>query len=274
MSVEPGVTWHHADLLAPDAADAVCAAVRPAGLLHFAWSLVPSGSAAPAENLRWVEATLELVRQFERHGGVRAVVAGSCAEYSWTHGYCTEDVTPLEPRSFYGAAKNAARSGCEEYVRETRLSLAWGRIFFVYGPHEPLPRLVPSIVSSLLKGEVARCTHGEQMRDYLHVHDVAHAFVTLLEKDISGPVNVGSGQAVKVRDIAMHVARRLDAEELLHLGALPVPADDPPLVAADVRRLTRDAGWSPRYSLLAGLDHTVEWWTEHRNQVGMLGGKA
>lgn len=81
MSVEPGVTWHHADLLAPDAADAVCSTVRPTGLLHFAWSLVPSGSAAPAENLRWVEATLELVRQFERHGGVRAVVAGSCAEY-------------------------------------------------------------------------------------------------------------------------------------------------------------------------------------------------
>ena len=80
MSVEPGVTWHHADLLAPDASDAVCAAVRPTGLLHFAWSLVPSGSAAPAENLRWVESTLELVRQFERHGGVRAVVAGSCAE--------------------------------------------------------------------------------------------------------------------------------------------------------------------------------------------------
>ena len=93
------VTWHRADLLNLDAVSALVASVRPSDLLHFAWSLAPGGSVGPIETLRWVQATLDLVRQFEQHGGTRAVIAGSCAEYDWNHGYCLEDRTPLAPRS-------------------------------------------------------------------------------------------------------------------------------------------------------------------------------
>ena len=126
---------------------------------------------------------------------------------------------------------------------------------------------MPSIVSSLLKKEVARCTDGEQVRDYLHVQDVADAFTALVEADLTGPVNVGSGHPVKVRDLAIHVARRLNAEELLSLGALPRPPNDPPFVVADVGRLTREVGWMPRYDLAAGLDKTIAWWTRRLNRV-------
>jgi nucleoside-diphosphate-sugar epimerase len=270
LPAQAGATWHRADLLDPDAMSTLVGTLRPTHLMHFAWSLVPGGAAAPAQNLRWIQATLDLVRQFHLCGGHRAVLAGTCAEYDWSHGRCVEGETPVEPRSFYGACKNAARSLCEAFAAGAGLSLAWGRIFFVYGPHEPLPRLVPSIVSSLSRGEVARCTRGDQRRDYLHVADVADAFVALLGTDVRGPVNVGSGQAVEVREIAMHVARRMGAAHLLQLGALAAPADDVPLVVADVRRLSREAGWAPRYALGEGLDDTVDWWTGHLSRATSL----
>jgi nucleoside-diphosphate-sugar epimerase len=265
------VAWHRADLFDSAAVEALLHSVRPTHLLHFAWSVVPGGTAAPAENLRWVQATLDLIRGFAEYGGTRAVLAGSCAEYDWRHGYCVEDVTPLVPRSFYGICKNAAWSVCDAYSRAQGLSFAWGRIFFVHGPHEPLPRFVPSIVSSLMKGEVARCSHGEQLRDYLHVEDVAHAFVALLEAEVQGPVNIASGRPVRLREIAEHVAGRLRRPDLLRLGALPTQPEDPPLLVGDARRLTGEVGWSPRHTLVTGLDDTIAWFTSRANQEHKLG---
>ena len=61
------------------------------------------------------------------------------------------------------------------------LSTAWGRIFYLYGPGEYPSRLVPSVIGSLLHDEPARCTHGRQLRDYLHVADVASAFAAILD---------------------------------------------------------------------------------------------
>jgi nucleoside-diphosphate-sugar epimerase len=254
------VAWHAADLLDPHAVRALLETVRPTHLLHFAWSVVPGGEADPESNFRWVQATLDLTRQFAASGGTRTVVAGTCAEYDWRHGYCVEQLTPIAPRSMYGVCKNATRLVCERYFAELGLSFAWGRIFFVYGPHEPLPRFVPSIVTALNKRAVARCTHGEQIRDYLHVEDAAEACVAVLGTDVQGPINIASGQPVRLRDIAGYVARRLKSDNLLKLGAVPAAPDDPPMLVGDVRRLMTDVGWRPRHTMQTGLDHTIAWW--------------
>jgi hypothetical protein len=50
---------------------------------------------------------------------------------------------------------------------------AWGRIFFLYGPYEHPDRLVASVIRSLLAGEPAKTSHGNQIRDYLLAGDVA-----------------------------------------------------------------------------------------------------
>ena len=119
---------------------------------------------------------------------------------------------------------------------------------------------MPSIVSSLNKRSIARCTHGEQFRDYLHVEDAAEGCVAILDTDVRGPINVASGQPLKLRQMAEHIARRLNGEDLLQMGALPVAPDDPPLLVGDVRRLTTEVRWRPRHNMQTGLDHTIAWW--------------
>ena len=52
-----------------------------------------------------------------------------------------------------------------------------------------------SVIRSVLRGEPARCSHGRQIRDYMHVQDVANGLVALLDSDVRGAVNVCSGQA-------------------------------------------------------------------------------
>jgi nucleoside-diphosphate-sugar epimerase len=112
----------------------------------------------------------------------------------------------------------------------------------------------------LLSDKPARCSHGNQLRDYLYVQDVAHAFVVLLESDIRGPVNIASGYPVSLKEIVHKIAAKLNREDLVQMGALPVAADEPDLLVGDVSRLSNEAAWRPEYDLDDGLEKTISWW--------------
>src|SRR6185312_12912218 len=156
-----GVASRDADLLDPEAVTRLVRDVRPTHLLHLAWYAVPGAFWESPENARWLEASTRLLEAFAVSGGTRAVVAGTCAEYDWSgDGALSEASTPLSPRTAYGEAKNALRAAAERLS----VSLGWGRVFFLYGPHEDPRRLVASVARSLVAGEPARTTHGRQVR--------------------------------------------------------------------------------------------------------------
>ncbi len=255
----PGVTWHALDLRDPAAAAAIVERVQPTHLLHLAWDVAPGAWAHSPAHVDWAVSGLALLRAFIDAGGQRAVCAGSCAEDHWRPGICSEDTTPTTPATLYGASKRALGLLAESYARARGASLAWARIFFVYGPHEPDGRLVPTVVRSLLAGDVAPCTEGTQQRDFLYVGDVADALVALLWSDAAGTFNIGSGEAVAVRDLALRIAAKLGGRHLLAFGARRTADDEPALVVADIARL-RGLGWAPRHTLDSGLDSTIAWW--------------
>jgi nucleoside-diphosphate-sugar epimerase len=277
---DTGVSAHSVDLLDHEQVSALLSAVRPTHLLHLAWIATPGVYWTSPENTRWAAVGEHLMRVFAAHGGRRAVFAGSCAEYNWNFGPCHETRTPLKPASNYGASKNSLRLRVEAIARETGLSAAWGRVFFLYGPHEHPERLVASVIRSLLNGIPARCSSGAQERDFLHVQDAADAFVALLASAVEGPVNIGSGEAAAIRDVVTQLAKRLGRPELLRLGALPPNPTDPPCVVADVTRLHEEVGWTPRFNLAEGLADTVSWWETNLAQpetparASSLGGAA
>jgi nucleoside-diphosphate-sugar epimerase len=255
-----GVTWHRADLLEADSADAVIAVADPRHLVHLAWFSVPGRLWTSPDNLRWVEASLRLVRAFAANGGRRAVLAGSCAEYDLRAGRCSETETPRVPASFYGACKNALGEVLTAHSRQLGYSAAWARIFFAYGPGERPGRLIPSVAEALIAGQPIDVTDGTQKRDFLYVDDIASALLRLLSADVEGPVNVGSGKATAVKTVVSAVASAIGRPELVRFGARPRADDDPPLVVADATRLRQQLGWSPAVGLEEGVARTVAWW--------------
>jgi nucleoside-diphosphate-sugar epimerase len=138
--------------------------------------------------------------------------------------------------------------------------LAWGRIFQPYGPYEYPARLVPSVIRSLLNDEPARCTHGNQVRDFLYVADVADAFAALLDSGVTGCVNIGSGEPVSIKELVMQIARHLGKENEVRFGALPAREDESPFIVADTGRLMKEVQWRQRYSLEKGVMETISWW--------------
>jgi dTDP-L-rhamnose 4-epimerase len=120
-----------------------------------------------------------------------------------------DEDAPLRPRSLYAASKLAQ----EHYA------LAWGeavggdvvalRYHNVYGPGMPRDTPYSGVAaifrSSLEAGDVPRVFEdGGQMRDFVHVDDVAAANVTAIEAGLTGfqPFNVCSGRPVSILDVA------------------------------------------------------------------------
>jgi nucleoside-diphosphate-sugar epimerase len=255
-----GVNWHSCDLLGAGSARALLADVKPTHLLHLAWYVVPGKLISAPENFSWVHSSMDLLREFSEQGGKRVVACGSGYEYDWNYGYCSERLTPTVPNTIYGSCKQALCVLQQSFAAHAGLSSAWGRVFFLYGPNEHPQRLVSSVILSVLDGTPAKCSHGRQVRDYLHVHDVANGLVALLDSDVRGAVNVSSGQATALREIVLAIGRLLGRPELIQLGAIPARANDAPLVVGDNSRLVAELGWQQQYDLESGLQQTIDWW--------------
>jgi len=261
-----GVQLHRADLLDESAVTSILERVRPTHLLHLAWYAEPGKYQMSEQNYAWCRAGIDLLRAFAAVGGRRAVFAGSCFEYDHSAGMCSETDTRCAPATRYGACKLAL----SEVVRRTPgdLSTAWGRVFYLYGPGEHPSRLVPSVIGSLLHDKPAHCTHGRQLRDYLHVADVASAFATILDGEVEGIVNIGSGEEITIRALVEMIADAVGAPRfLLEFGAIPATPGDSPRVVADIRRLRDEVDFRPQWPLGDGLAETVEWWRSRESLV-------
>ncbi|MEX0663497.1 MAG: NAD(P)-dependent oxidoreductase [Acidimicrobiia bacterium] len=253
--------WHVLDLLDGASLDALIKSVAPTHLLHLAWCTEHGAFWDDPANDAWVEATARLAGAFREAGGQRIVVAGSCAQYGWDgdslgpDGFASERDTPRRPATRYGVAKETVARGLDR-------SAAMGLVFFPYGPNEQPGRLVPTVTRSLLEGTPAPISSGMQVRDFLHVADCGAAFAALLDSDVTGPVNVGSGTGTSVLEVVQAIARSLDREDLLRVGALPDRPADPPRLVADVTRLHEEVGFEPRFTLESGLTAAVDWWRQ------------
>lgn len=251
--------WHQADLLRD--AESVVAGIRPDVLVHLAWATEHGVFWTDPENVRWVEASLALLRAFTAAGGRRVVAAGTCAEYDWATGAdVLAEAAPARPATLYGAAKLGLFQVGSAFLAQEGVDLAWGRVFFPYGPGEAPERLVASVARRVLRGDVAETTAGTQVRDFIHVDDVAGAFAALVDSSVVGIVNVGTGRAVTIREVVELTAQAAGRPDLLSIGSRPMRDDDPPAIVADVERLEREVGFRAQIALAKGLAATVDSW--------------
>lgn len=260
------VHWHKVDLLKPGRPADLIKSLAPTHLLHMAWIATPGVYTESLDNLSWVSTSLEMLKAFCASGGKRVVVAGTCMEYDWKYGYCREKYTPMLPSTLYGTCKNSLHSMLQSMSLHTGTSFAWGRVFFLYGPYENPGRLVSSVILSLLQGREALCSAGEQFRDFLHVADVGRAFVDLLSGNVSGPINIASGQPVAVKELIQIIGDQLGCQNMIKLGALKTRTGEPHFLAADVSRLHNEVGFRPQHDLIEGITDTIDWWKRHLNQ--------
>ena len=260
--VEP-LTPIECDLADHDALQRALTAWQPQSCIHLAWYAVPGKYLDARENLDCVEVSLDLLELLAEAGCRHVVMTGTCAEYDTDLGYLVES-GPTRPVTLYAAAKLSL--GIIGAIRAGQLGIgfSWARLFYLYGPYEDERRMVPSLIRALLENKPFKATTGQQIRDYLHVDDVAAALCALAAAPANGTFNVSSGDPVPVRDLMAMLGRLAGHEDNVRFGELPDRDWEPPFICGDPSRLRTTTGWAPAYGLEAGLRQTLEWWAARR----------
>jgi nucleoside-diphosphate-sugar epimerase len=240
--------------------------IAPEVCIHLAWYAEPRRYLhAVGENLASLRTSLDLVEALAAAGCRRLVAAGTCAEYGVPAGRTPlDEQAPLRPATPYARAKAALALAAQDIAAEAGMEFAWARLFFLYGPWEHPARVIPSAVLACLRGEAFPATAGEQVRDYLHVADAAAALWAVAASGKAGPVNVCSGEGVTLRSVLEAVEAASGRPGTIRYGEVPYGQGEWMWMRGTNARLL-ETGWSPRFSLEAGIASTVTWW---RGRVG------
>ena len=240
------------DLLRADERAEAVRHARADTLVHLAW-VTDEGFWSSDLNLAWEAATVDLVAGFLAAGGRRVVASGSCAEYDWSRGGTFSEDAPLMPHSLFGAVKARTGEALLRAVDSQGASAAWARVFFLFGCGERPARLVPSMLRACAQGRSLACGPRDTVRDFWAVRNVGEALAALALSELTGPVNVASGQGVSFGDLGALAERFTEAPGRIRFGDRALGKGEPRLIVADTARLRTDLGFQAPVSLEAGM---------------------
>lgn len=140
------------------------------------------------------------------------------------------------------------------------------RLFNVYGPGQalsnPYTGVLAIFAARLLNAKPPQVFEdGEQRRDFVHVRDVAQAFVLALEQPgaANGVFNIGSGAALSVREIAQRIAAAMERPDLEPEILGKARAGDIRHCFADISLARERLGFQPTQDMRAGMRELAEW---------------
>ena len=260
--VEDQITTWSVDLADGPRVEEALGRIAPDAAIHLGWYAEPRAYLRDiAHNLASLEDSLRLVRLLRAGPARRLVLAGTCLE----------DVAAADParEPIYAVAKRALHTLAMS-SRGPDLSVACAHVFSVHGPWEDRRRAVPSVALSLLDGAPVEVGAGTQVRDYVHVADVAAALVTILESDATGGVDVCTGDARPLRDVFEEIGRATGGLDLIRFGSRAPDADQDFDATGDPTVL-RSLGWRPARSFPERIGETVAWWRANGPVAGDAG---
>lgn len=224
-----GPELHSADMFAENAD---WWAERLAGVdavIHSAWYVQPGKYLDSPLNLDCVAGTLALARGAAQAGVRHFIGIGTCMEYRLPSEHLTID-SPLEPATLYAAAKLSVYHLLSQFYAKTDVTFSWCRLFYLYGEGEYPARLVPYIRERLERGETAKLSAGTQLRDFLDVRDAGAMIAGVVDTGQPGAINICSGIATTIRQLAERIADEYGRRDLLEFGTAAIHPSDPAAV--------------------------------------------
>jgi UDP-glucose 4-epimerase len=193
----------------------------------------------------------------------RFVYAASSSCYGIPDIYPTPENTPILPQYPYALTKRMGEEMVIHWANVYKLPALSLRFFNVYGPRSRTSGTYGAVFGVFLAQKLANqpftiVGDGNQTRDFTFVRDVAEAILTAGKSDKVGEIyNVGSGATVSVNRIV----------ELLGGDKTYIPKrpGEPDSTYADITKIKRDLGWSPRIKIEDGIQEmlkNIDYWRE------------
>lgn len=177
----------------------------------------------------------------------------------------TDESKPLECTSIYALSKRDQEEMTLLFGRTYGLPVVALRFFNIYGTRQalsnPYTGVVAIFASRLLNHRSPMVFEdGQQMRDFVSVHDVVQSCLLAIERSEADgmALNVGSGRPISIGDVASELTRCLD-EPLPAETTGKYRAGDIRHCYADISLAQRVLGYRPKYRFAEGIGELVEW---------------
>lgn len=187
-----------------------------------------------------VTGVFNILRTSTLHKVKRFVFASSCVVF-----YPTS--------TMYAITKAIGEMYCEFFEDKYKLPITGLRFYNVYGTgQDSNTAVIPSFIHKFKNNEpiVIEGT-GEQVRDFIHVKDIVDAIIKVVEKDISGYFDIGTGHGTSITQLAHIIGNIMNKEIKLEFTEGR---------AGDIQGAiaTKPKWFNPKYSLVEGLKKTIE----------------
>lgn len=196
------------------------------------------------------------------NGASKLVCVGSVCSYSDTidvpfkegdfwQGY------PEESNAAYGMAKKIALPMLRAYRKQYGFNGVYPVLTNLYGPGDRSDHVIPDLFRKFRRatGDVTLWGSGKQTRDFLYVADAARGIVDVLEHyDDPEPINLSTGVATSIRELAEKIAAITDFEHDIHWDTSKPEGHSQRVVSPE--KAGRVLGWEPAYDIYQGLQET------------------
>lgn len=171
---------------------------------------------------------------------------------------------------------NSVKGHMQNYILTKKQFLEWGKLFaetdkinfvnlkleHIYGEGDDDSKFTSFVIHSCLNNvNKIDLTDGEQLRDFVYIDDVVSAYLTVLltKRKLEGyhEYEVGSGKAVKVKDLVNAAKRIARSKTILNFGAIPHRDNEILYSQADISKL-KELGWNPTYDLENGIKEYID----------------
>lgn len=180
--------------------------------------------------------------------------------YGSTAGWVREDA-PYNPSTPYAVSRAAAEMMLKCYAREHGFPVTFTRACNVYGPQQPLYRLIPKMIASVKHGKRFPLEGGGiSARAFVHVTDCCDAIWRVMKDGrASYAYHISTRELQPIRSIVEHVCARLGVafDEAVELK--PERPGKDAAYMLDSGRIRAELGWQDTISMDKGIDEVIEW---------------
>lgn len=173
------------------------------------------------------------------------------------------DAVPANPDNEYGWEKLYAERIAEAYGRRYGLAVRIARFQNCYGPEgswtggrEKAPAAIcRKVAEAPTGGTIDVWGDGTAIRSYTFVDDMVDGIYKLMQSDLEGPTNIGSGEYVSVKELVDTVMSVAGKDVGVRYVDGPVGVQSRNFSHARIQSL----GWKAKFSLLDGIKKTSPW---------------
>jgi len=212
--------------------------------------------------------TINLFEACRKKGFSLFVNTGSSSEYGIKSGPMKE-TSKLEPLTEYGITKSTISTFFCQIAKLENLPVVTLRPFAVYGPFEEKTRLIPHIILSCIRNNVApQLSSPKFVRDFIYVEDVVQAYLDACKSDKTHGqiINLGTGKQHSVDQVARKIIEITGKKLTPKYGkANQTHKLEPKAWVADIKTAHDILRWEPKYPLELGLAKDIAWFRRNMN---------